>query len=111
MIGELNFYGRPEKRWEHELRKLSKASLLHFIDVMIFVDKYFHLFDETAMLKRVHQAKEAGRFDNLELRWDRADADPVAFYQSTLRRQRSAKAAARRRKAAVRSIAKERRMS
>ena len=111
MIGLLNFYGRPEKLWEHELRKLSKAALLHFIDLLIFIERYLNVFDESLMLERIRQAKKTGRMDNLERRWERAEADPVAAYRTQLRRQRSARGSARRRKAATRKAAKERRMS
>ena len=87
MIGAFDFYGRPENRWEYELRKLSKAALLHLVDNMLFIHRLLDWFDEAKMLERIRHAKKLGRSDNACSSYDRWKADPEAAYRAQRRRQ------------------------
>lgn len=106
MIGGIGI--GPETLWQHEMRKLSRAALLHVVSILLFTRSYFGLaMNQDELLKLIRDAKKAGRFDNMIARWDRMEANPHAEYETHLRRRRSAKAAANRRKAAARRAARE----
>jgi hypothetical protein len=98
----------PKTRAQYELEKCSKAGLLSLLNIFLTVDDwqrqgtdYQYLFDCAV------EAKKDGRTVNASRRIKRMLDDPHAEYESYERRQRSAKAAANRRKKRARQTAKE----
>ena len=107
MIGNIGYVG-CNPLWEHELRKLSKLSLLHVIDhLALWLSMRSAEFPHDMMLKLVGQSKRSGNCDAILSRMESLNADPQRYWESRLRRQRGAKSAARRRKTASRRAAKD----
>jgi hypothetical protein len=92
----------PVEKWEHDLRKLDRAALVHVAQELHFhlrIYRRAHFYEpdfDIDML--IHRARIYGRHDNVLARTERYQADPEKYLDQMARRTKSAKAAARRRK-------------
>ncbi len=95
--------GGPKDRWEYELERLGRSSLVCVVQRLLFSHScFFGPLDREHLSKVIAEAKKEGRWENSHRRWERFQADPEGEIEKTLRRQRSAKTSVRRRKAAAR---------
>ncbi len=98
----------PRTRVQCELEKCSRSALLFLLRIFIRIDQYVHGgLNNAELLNWIIDAKRAGKYLDIVRRCDRWERDPHGAYASHVRRQRSAKAAAQRRKAAARKAKKE----
>ena len=98
----------PKTRWQYELERCSKSSLIYLLELDLGIRDLMHGgTNHTMLLTDVHEAKKFGHFANINHRMRRMIDDPEGEYESYERRRRSAKAAANRRKKKARQAAKE----
>lgn len=89
----------PKDKWEYDLRKMSRAALVAVVDELHWrVAIYGGEFGRDTMSTILSQCKLYGRWDNQAAKHARFMADPAKATDQFIRRQKSAKAAARRRK-------------
>jgi hypothetical protein len=94
--------------WEHELGKLGRHALLSLVSLLFHVEAFYAGgIDHDQRLKLVRDMKKSGRIAELCARMDRMNADPHGEMEKYWRRKKSAKAAANRRKKAVRLAKKQ----
>lgn len=94
------FFGQPGPLdlWETEIEKLSHSGLVHMVKSMHTLLPFHR--DRGDMLASVRSARKIGRSIDACHRYDKFKADPDAAIAASVRRQRAAKKAARRRKRA-----------
>jgi hypothetical protein len=97
MIGYLG----PKDKWEDVLDKTSKSGLRDLVEMLIFI--YSPLSDRDALLKMAESARKNGRWADESKRFHLLIEDSKKYIDQYLRRQASAKKAARRRKKEMKS--------
>jgi hypothetical protein len=93
----------PKEQWQAELDRLSRQGLIYFALQLIDHHEFaFGRLDRKSLIEAVGHAKKIGKSLAAIDRHNRYNADPDKFIDALVRRSRSAKRAARRRKKSAR---------
>jgi hypothetical protein len=94
-------YEGPKEQWQAELQSVNKLGLLSFIEIlMAHLDAWSGGMDRASLLKTVRRSKQYGEWDAAKKRHELFMANPEKVIEEMMRRSRTAKKAARRRKKA-----------
>lgn len=91
----------PREEWQHKVAKLNKIGLLEFIDGLVQHFKFVGInLDRNSLLRSIESCRRWGKDAARWAETEKLLTDPRSFYDEKDRRARSAKRAAKRRKAA-----------
>ncbi len=84
----------PQEKWQNDLSKLSKDALICVVKELAFIGRY----NSERLVEMIASNKTIGRSISASRRYHAFVADPDKAIEQSLRRQLSAKVAARRKK-------------